>query len=133
MPPAYTTPCRKITKHTFPVIAKDLSIALRCDLLSGQPDGVEYYQYESAEAMKTAFDDFFKRGERGSCMTAAGTDRWRVAGNDETLGVLHCYTADNGQINYVWTREDLAIMGWTYSTSLSYPAMYAFWSTAGPY
>ncbi len=134
VPPAYnTTQCRQITQHNFPVIAKDLTIALRCDLLSGQPDGVEYYQYESAEAMKTAFDDFFKRGERGSCMTAAGTDRWRVAGNDETLGVLHCYTADNGQINYVWTREDLAIMGWTYSTGLSYPAMYAFWTTAGPY
>ena len=133
VPPAYSTQCRKITKHSFPVIAKDLTIALRCDLLSGQPDGVEYYQYESTEAMKKAFDGFFESGERGGCMTAPGTDRWRVAGNDETLGVLHCYNAENGQINYVWTREDMAIMGWTYSTSLSYPAMYAFWTTAGPF
>jgi hypothetical protein len=133
VPPAYATQCREVTEHKFPVIAKNLTIALRCDLLSGQPDGVEYYQYESAAAMKKAFDDFFKRNERGSCMTAPGTDRWRVAGNDKTLGVLHCYTADNGQVNYVWTREDLAIMGWTYSTSLTFPAMYAFWTTAGPF
>jgi hypothetical protein len=132
VPPAYKSQCRRITQHKFAVITKGLTIALRCDLLSGQPDGVEYYQYKSSAAMKKAFEDFFAPGEKSSCMTAPGSDRWRVSGKDETLGVLTCYTADNGQVNYVWTREDLAIMGWTYSDSLSYPAMYAFWTTAGP-
>ena len=133
IPPAYNTQCRQITQHNVPAVAKNLTVALRCDLLSGQPDGVEYYQYESVDAMTKAFEESFKRGERSSCMTAPGTDRWRIAGSDTTLGVLSCYTANNGQINYVWTHENLAIMGWTYSSSLSYPAIYAFWTTAVPY
>ena len=133
VPPAYNTDCRKISKHKFEQLTKGLTIALRCDLLSGQPDGVEYWQYKSADAMQKAFDGFFERGPKGSCMTAAGTDRWTVTGNPETRGVLHCYPADTGQINYVWTNEDLAIMAWTYSSSLTYPAIYAFWTTAGPY
>ena len=95
--PRRTTPTAARSPSTsFEQLTKGLTIALRCDLLSGQPDGVEYWQYKSADAMQKAFDGFFERGPKGSCMTAAGTDRWTVTGNPETRGVLHCYPADNG-------------------------------------
>lgn len=109
----------------------DAEVACQPDAL-GRNGNVTYVHYRTQGAMQAMYDSLTQGLPSGDCTSGIGQGSYSLPSSSQPVGDLACLTG-KGQRVFLWTDNDLAILSFAASDSMTFKDLYQWWSgDSGP-
>ena len=119
--------CREIEPLASGVTSVAAVAAVTCvPTENGGPATVQYYRFDGAEVMRSAFDEWTKSLAEGDCVTDGdGKSSWESGGTAQ--GPLACYAGQGDNRVILWGYDAEGVLAVAYDEDLSGPELYEWW------